>query len=182
MGHRFDSRLRYLQFLLRSLQLGCAVIVFALYSYLLASLAGSGLETPTSVRAIEGISGIAALWIVCSGLMLRCIVGAPLTSFLSILIDFSLLCCFIYVAQANRGGAGSCQGHVNTPFGSGDANDFPKNAKGVPKLGPACKILTACMTVSIIVMSAQCPSPAAVAMVPRWLTGRCAASCSFSRS
>jgi hypothetical protein len=152
MSARFDSSRRTLQFGLRGLQLCCTVVVLALYSYLLASLAGSGLDTPKSVRAVEGIAGVATLWIVCSTLMLRCIVGVPLTSFLSMFLDFASIVSFIYVAAANRGGAGSCQGTVNTPYGTGDADSYPKNAKGVPKFGSACKILTACMTVSIIVI------------------------------
>jgi hypothetical protein len=85
--------------------------------------------------------------------MLRCIVGVPLTSFLSMFFDFAFACCFIYVAQANRGGAGSCQGTVDTPYGSGKASDYPDKSKGgTPRLGQACQILTACMSVSILAM------------------------------
>jgi len=153
MNTRYSSSLRYLQFLLRGLQLCCTILVLGLYSYLLASLRSSGLDTPTYVRAVEGIAGVATLWIVCVILILRCVLGVKLVSFITMFFDCASACSFIYVAQANRGGAGSCQGIVDTPYGSGEADGFPKGSKGgAPKLGQACKILTACMSASILAM------------------------------
>jgi hypothetical protein len=70
-------------------------------------------------------------------------------------LDVAFIGGFIYIAQANRGGAGSCNGFVDTPFGSGDSksmvhDDGHGGFTSLPKLHQACQLETACLAVSIV--------------------------------
>ena len=64
--------------------------------------------------------------------------------------DLAFFSAFIYVANANRGGAGSCTGRVDTPFGSGEADSYAKD--GLPNFQAACRLETACFALAMIAM------------------------------
>lgn len=155
MGAKSGLGLKFLQWFIRGIEFCCAAVVLALYSYFLATLHNHDLPIATYIRAVEGISGAAVLYTILGLLLLCCLAGFALTSFIAIVLDVAFAGAFIYVATANRGGASSCSGYVDTPFGSGDAdNHVTDDGHGgfthLPSLRTACRMETACLAVSIV--------------------------------
>ncbi|CAI4210254.1 unnamed protein product [Parascedosporium putredinis] len=149
--------LKTTQTLLRSLQLTGAVVILAIYSYTLGALANRGLSTPTFVRAVEGIAGITVAYAIACLIANRFFAGRTFPSFINMILDVAFASAFIYVAVANRGGAGSCSGEVDTAFGKGDAADKVSDDDhggfmALPKYGDACRLLAACLAVSILMI------------------------------
>lgn len=146
--------LKTIQWLIRAVQLLCGVIVLGIYSYILAALANHHLPTPTNVRAVEGIAGVAVAYALFGLLLLCCLAGRTLTSFTAMCLDFAFLAAYIFVAVANKGGASSCSsGELNTVFGKGKAGDTLEAGGGftkIPSYHTACKLETACLAISII--------------------------------
>ncbi|ORY71242.1 uncharacterized protein BCR38DRAFT_316078, partial [Pseudomassariella vexata] len=153
MGSKSGIALKLLQWFIRGVQFCCAAVVLALFSYFLATLHNHELSIPTWIRAVEGISGVAVVYTLTGLLLLCCLAGHPFTSFVAIVLDIAFAGAFIYVAIANKGGAGSCKGTVTTPFGTGDANEAPTGSDGftqLPSYRQACQLETACFAVSLI--------------------------------
>lgn len=146
--------LKFLQWFIRGIQFGCAAVVLGIFSYFLATLHNHSFNIPTWTKAIEGISGAAVLYTIAGLLLLCCLAGHPFTSFIAIFLDVCFIGAFIYVAIANRAGANSCQGSVNTPFGTGSANNQITSATdgftNLPTYRQACKLETASFAVAII--------------------------------
>jgi hypothetical protein len=154
MGAGIGIALRGLQLLLRVVQFCCAAIVLALFSYFLATLSNHNMSIAVWVRAVEGISGAGVLYTILALLVTCCIPGRSFPSLLTMALDVAFAGAFIYVAVANRGGASSCNGHVNTVYGKGnaDTNVVDNGSEGItalPSLRQACKMETACLAVSI---------------------------------
>lgn len=155
MGASAGIALKFLQWFIRGVQFCCSAIVLGIFAYFLATLHNHGLHIKTWIRAVTGISGIGVIYTFLGLLLLCCLAGHPFTSFIAIVLDVCFIGAFIYVAVANRGGAGSCRGHVNTAFGSGDsATKVHDNGHGgftsLPTLHQACKLQTATLAVSIV--------------------------------
>jgi hypothetical protein len=149
------SRLTTLQISLRAVQITCALILLALYSYTLGALVNRGLHTPTDVRAVEGIVGITLGYALASLITLKFFPIRTFPAFVAIVLDVVFAATFIYVAVANKGGAGSCGGEVSTHFGKGKAGDKPKAKDGfmaLPTYGDACRLLSAGLAISILMM------------------------------
>lgn len=157
MGAGSGIALKGLQWFLRGVQFCCAAIVLAIFSYFLATLHNHGLGIPAWVRSVEGISGVATLYTLVALLFLWCLGGHPAWSVTTMVLDVAFASSFIYVASANRGGAGSCNGIVDTPFGRAEADtnvvdDGHGGFTVLPSFRAACRLETACMSVSIIAM------------------------------
>jgi hypothetical protein len=157
MGAGAGFALKGLQWFFRLLQFLCAAVILAIYSYFLATLHNHDLTIANWVRAVEGISGAACLYTIVGLLLLCCLAGHPFTSFFAMLLDAAFLGAFIYVAIENRGGAGSCEGTVTTPFGTANADtnvsdDGNTGFTALPSFHTACKLETACLAVSIVGM------------------------------
>lgn len=157
MGARSGLALKGVQWFLRGVQFCCAAIVLAIFSYFLATLHNHSLPIPTWVRAVEGISGFALLYTIVGLLFLWCLAGHPAWSLVTMVLDLAFVGAFIYVASANRGGSGSCEGVVDTPFGTADADtsvvdDGHGGFTSLPSFRAACRLETACMSVSIVAM------------------------------
>lgn len=154
MGAKAGFGLKFLQWTIRGVQFLCAALILGVYSYFLAALHNHNISSSTTVRAVEGIAGSAALYTLIALLLLCCVAGLAFTSFLAIVLDVAFIGAFIYVAVANRSGAGSCNGYVDTPFGRGRASDVAEgNRDGftrLPSYHTACRLQTACFAVSII--------------------------------
>ncbi|KAK1754770.1 hypothetical protein QBC47DRAFT_384905 [Echria macrotheca] len=145
---------------LRTIQLLCSVVILSIYSYFLAALGNHSLPIPTSVRAVEGISGFAILYTVVCIVVLclfpRAAASRPLSSLAVMVLDVAFASAFIYVASANGGASGGCSGNVNTPFGSGDAQSGKMDRGGdgftsLPaSLGQACRLQAACLGAGVI--------------------------------
>ncbi|ROT43176.1 hypothetical protein SODALDRAFT_375384 [Sodiomyces alkalinus F11] len=154
MAFRKGLALRFLQWTIRSVQFGCAAVVLGIFSYFLATLHNHNLNINNNIRAVEGISGAAVLYTLISLILLCCVAGFPITSFIAIVLDIAFAGAFIYVAVENRYGAGSCDGYVDTPYGRGRAEaDVRADTAGftsLPSFRTACRMQTACLAVSII--------------------------------
>lgn len=155
MGARSGVGLKAIQWFLRGIEFCCAAIVLGLFSYFLATLHNHSLHIPTYVRAVEGLSGAAVLYTLLGLLLLCCLAGHVLASLIAIVLDICFIGAFIYIAQANRGGAGSCRGVVNTPFGSGQSGSTVSDGghggfTHLPTFFTACRMTTACLAVSIV--------------------------------
>ncbi|RFU78821.1 hypothetical protein TARUN_3388 [Trichoderma arundinaceum] len=155
MGAGTGFGLKFVQWFIRGIQFCCCAIVLAIYSYFLATLHNHNLPIATSLRAVEGISGAGTLYTLLALLMLCCLAGHTLTAFLAVLLDVCFIGAFIYVAVANKNGAGSCDGYLDTPFGKGQSASTVSADKGftrLPSFHTACRLQTASLAVSIIVI------------------------------
>lgn len=154
MGAKSGIALKSLQWFIRGIQFCCAAVVLALCSYFLAALHTHNLGVPTWVKAVEGIAGGAVLYTIAGLLLLCCLAGHPLTSFIAIFLDICFIAAFVYVAVANKHGAGSCRGRVNTPFGTGNSADQVTSSTSgftaLPTYHQACQMQTAILAVSIV--------------------------------
>jgi hypothetical protein len=152
----FGLALKSVSFFLRIIEFCCAAIILGIFSYFLATLHNHSLPIATYIRAVEGISGAGILYTVFA-LMLVCFLGGiAFLSTIAMLLDLAFCGAFIYVAWATRGGASSCKGNVNTPFGSGNTSTGNSVASGssgfteLPSLHTACKLETATFAVAIV--------------------------------
>ncbi|KAI0021932.1 hypothetical protein F4780DRAFT_778205 [Xylariomycetidae sp. FL0641] len=149
MGAKSGFALKLLQWFIRGIQFCCAALILALFSYFLAVAADHHTRIPTWLRAVEGISGAAVLYTIIGLLLLCCLAGHPVTSFIAILLDIAFVGAFIYVATANRGGASSCRGNnITTPFGTG--RDVDHFHDGFPTNRTLCQMESACLAVAIV--------------------------------
>ncbi|GAP84090.2 hypothetical protein SAMD00023353_0601340 [Rosellinia necatrix] len=151
MGAKSGFALKFLQWFIRGIQFLSCVVVLALFSYLLAVSSRHNLNIPTWSKAVEGISGIGVLYTLAGLLLLCCVAGHPFASGIAIILDVAFVGAFIYVAQANRGGASSCTNTVSTVFGSGSATDSV--GSGLPSFGQVCQMHKAVLAVSIIAIA-----------------------------
>lgn len=147
MGAKSTFALKFIQWLIRGIQFGCCAVGLALYSYYLAEAARHDVTIPKWVRAIEGITGVGVLYTFLGLLLLCCLAGHPFTSFIAIVLDIAFVGAFVYVAQANRGGAGACTGAIETPLGNGDADD---SLNDMPTYGTLCHMETAVFATAIV--------------------------------
>lgn len=155
MGARTGFGLKFVQWFVRGIQFCCAAIVLAIYSYFLATLHNHRLPIATSLRAVEGISGAGVLYTLLALLTLCCLAGHTLVAFLAVVLDVCFIGAFIYVAIANKNGAGTCNGVLDTPFGKGQSDATVKAHSGfttLPSFHTACRLQTACLAVSIIII------------------------------
>ncbi|KAF4978118.1 hypothetical protein FZEAL_5450 [Fusarium zealandicum] len=153
MGAKSGAGLKFLQWFFRGIQFACAGLILAIYSYFLATLNSNSLSISNTIRAVEGISGIAVLYTLSGLLLLCCLAGRTFSSLVAIVLDVAFIAAFIYVAVANKGGASDCSGILDTPFGSGKAADQAggsDGSAGLPSYRVACKLQSACLAVSII--------------------------------
>lgn len=157
MGAGSGFALKLIQWFNRGVQFACAGLILALTSYFLAAMSNHDITIPTSIRAVEGISGVAVLYTGLGILFVCCLAGFTLTSFLAMLLDTAFLGAFIYIASTYRDGASSCSGSsVKTVFGSGDATSKVTSTKDggvpLPTYRTACRMESAMFAVSIVAM------------------------------
>lgn len=155
MGARTGPALKFLQWSLRFIQLMSAALIFGVYSYFLATLANHNIHIPNSVKAVEGITGVAILYTIAGLLLLCCLAGKAVPALVAMVIAFAFIPAFIYVAVANKNGAGSCSGYLDTPFGKGKDKDVADGNGGftaLPSFHVACRLQTACLAVAILLM------------------------------
>ncbi|KAI1079369.1 hypothetical protein F5B20DRAFT_544668 [Whalleya microplaca] len=148
MGAKSGFALKILQWFIRGIQFCCSALVLAIFSYFLAVLSTRDITIPTWTRAVEGISGVGVLYTILGLLLLCCLAGHPFTSFIAIVLDIAFVGGYIYVATANKNGASSCTGELDTPFGTGQATDLIKDQ--TPTLRQVCQMESACLAVSIV--------------------------------
>ncbi|KAM0260712.1 hypothetical protein ACHAQJ_002628 [Trichoderma viride] len=153
MGAGTGISLKFIQWFIRGIQFCCCAIVLAIYSYFLATLHNHSLPIATSLRAVEGISGAGTLYTLLALLMLCCLAGHTFAAFLAVVLDICFIGAFIYVAVANKNGAGSCNGVLDTPFGKGQSSSTVSANNGftkLPSFHTACRLQSASLAVAII--------------------------------
>jgi hypothetical protein len=155
MGARSGLALKGVQWFLRGVEFCCAALILGVYSYFLATLHNHDLRIDNDIRAVEGISGAAVLYTLVGLLLLCCCAGITFASIIAIILDLAFAGAFIYVAVANRNGASSCRGYLDSPFGNGAAEDTANGSDGftnLPSYRTACRLQSACLAVAIIAM------------------------------
>lgn len=156
MGAKSGFSLKLLQWFNRGVQFACCALILALTSYFLAAMSNHSLNIPTDIRAVEGISGIGVIYTALGVLLVCCLAGFTLTSFLAIVLDVAFVGAFIYVATVYRNGT-NCSGNtVDTVFGSGSANARVSSARdggiALPTYRTACRMESANLAVAIVAM------------------------------
>ena len=148
--------LRLTSTLIRVIQLCASILILGIFSFFLAELARHHLSIATWIRAVEGMSGAAALYGIFAVILTCCLGGITFFAFLAIILDICFIGCFVAIAILTRGGAHSCNGLVNTPLGSGNASNGRsssllkgKNNPYTPDLKLACKLEKAVFAVAI---------------------------------
>ncbi|KAG6102700.1 hypothetical protein E4U31_003269 [Claviceps sp. LM219 group G6] len=117
MGTAVLLALKNLLWTIRSLQLLCATLVLAIFSYLLVALHEYGLQIDVDLRAVEGISGAAVLYTLINMLSQCCLAsGLGCMSPLAVVLDVGFMAGFIFVAVVNKNGARACRGYTDSPF------------------------------------------------------------------
>lgn len=145
--------LKLLQWFIRGVQFCCSALVLSIYCYFLATLANHDLSISDHLRAVTGISGLATLYTIAGLALLCCLAGLAFTSALAMFLDGCFAAAFIYVAWANRNGASSCNGYLDTPYGRGRDRATTEGSDGfthLPSYRSACRMQTACFAVSIV--------------------------------
>lgn len=160
MGTVVFLALNNLLWTIRSLQLLCATLVLAIFSYLLVALHEYGLQIDVDLRAVEGISGAAVLYTLINMLSQCCLAsGLGCMSPLAVVFDVGFMAGFIFVAVVNKNGAEACRGNTDSPFGRGqgqlgDEASWP-NMDGLNshfRPHAACELQRASFFTSIIAM------------------------------
>lgn len=157
MGAGAGFALKLLQWFNRGIQFACAGLILALNSYFLAAMSNHNITIPTNLRAVEGISGVAVLYTALGILLVCCLAGFTLTSFLAIVLDIAFIGAFIYVATVYKEGTSSCSGtSVNSVFGTGSADDKVTSTSDggvpLPSYRTACRMESAQLAVAIVAM------------------------------
>jgi hypothetical protein len=146
--------LRFGQTGLRIIELLAAIVALAIFSYFLAVLSDHHIHIATWLRAVEGISGAAVLYLLFAVILTLFLGGIAFFAFIAVLLDIAFVGAFIYVAWETRHGANSCTGYVRTPLGNGQAKAPTPygNTDWLPNLHQACQLNTATFAVAIILI------------------------------
>lgn len=155
MGAGSGFALKLLQWINRGVQFACSGLILALTSYFLAVMSNHSITIPTSLRAVEGIAGVGVLYTGVGILLVCCLAGFTLTSFIAIVFDIAFIGAYIYVATVYRDGASSCTGsNVRTVFGTGNADaEISTTSDGgvpLPSYRSACRMESANLAVAIV--------------------------------
>ncbi|OAX80582.1 hypothetical protein ACJ72_05082 [Emergomyces africanus] len=153
--------IRFTNLLFRLLQLAASVIILGIFSYFLAVLSDHNVPIARWIKAVEGLAGAAALYTLAASIFTLCIGGIAFFAALMLILDVCFIGAFIAIAVMTRHGVGSCSGRVNTPLGTGDANQgIPGLGAGrfgdensftfTPSLGSACRLQKGAFAVAII--------------------------------
>jgi hypothetical protein len=159
-GGRF---IRIINLVMRLLQLCCSVIILGIFSFFLAVLADHNVHVDRWIKAVEGIGGASTFYTILATIFILYGGGVWLLVAISMLLDLCFAGCFVAIAIMTRHGTGSCTGHVDTPLGSGGAEQnnpgFGDSGFGsgggrrltyFPKLSFACRLEKVTFAVSII--------------------------------
>ncbi|KAJ4389210.1 hypothetical protein N0V93_006673 [Gnomoniopsis smithogilvyi] len=155
MGAKAGFTLKLIQWFNRGVQFACCGLILALTAYFLAAMSNNNITIPTNLRAVAGISGIGVIYTALGVLLVCCLAGFTLTSFLAIVLDIAFIGAFIYVATVYKDGASSCSGsNVNTVFGSGNADvritSADEGGVALPTYRTACRMESANLAVAIV--------------------------------
>ncbi|KAI2789323.1 hypothetical protein POX_d04810 [Penicillium oxalicum] len=141
--------LRFFSLAIRVLQFLASAVILAIFSYYLAVLSRHDLVIPTWTKAVEGLSGAAALYSLLGAIFVCCLGGVAFFAFLAIVLDVCFIGVMIAIAVLTRRGTQSCTGFVRTPLGDGDATNRADTPAGT-SFRTSCNLQKAAFAVSII--------------------------------
>ncbi|KAJ5584859.1 uncharacterized protein N7459_004659 [Penicillium hispanicum] len=139
--------LRFCSLAIRVLQFLDAAVILGIFSYYLAILTQHDQTIATWIKAVEGLAGAATLYGMLGIVFVCCLGGVAFFAFLGVVLDVCFTGAMIAIAIMTRRGADKCTGSVNTPLGTGNAND--KSPSGLD-YGMACKLEKVTFAVSVI--------------------------------
>ena len=141
--------LRFCSFAIRVLQFLDAAVILGIFSYYLAILSKHDQTIATWIKAVEGLAGAATLYGLLALTFVCCLGGAAFFAFLGVVLDVCFVGAMVAIAIMTRHGTGKCSGTVNTPLGTGNAND--KSPSGL-HYGMACTLEKVTFAVAVIGM------------------------------
>ena len=147
--------LRIFQTIVRIIQCLASILVLGIYSYFLAVLSHHHQPIASRYKAVEGMSGAAVLYGLFAVILTIFLGGITFFGFLAVVLDVCFIACYIAIAWYNRDGTQNCSHYVNTPLGSGNANNGKSsnlyNSDGFgPDLTKACRLEKAVLAVAIV--------------------------------
>lgn len=111
----------------------------------------TGITIPNRIRAVEGLSGAAALYTLFGVLLTYFLGGIATFGFLAMVLDVLFIGAMIAIAILTRAGDQNCdliQNEDSLPFGPDGLGD--PNSSSAPSTYHACTLLKACWILSII--------------------------------
>lgn len=142
--------LRFCNLFLRVLQFLDGAVILGIFSYYLAVLSRNDHHIETWVKAVEGLAGAATAYGLLAMVLTCCLGGVAFFAFLGVALDVCFVGAMIAIAVMTRKGVNKCTGTVDTPLGSGNAND-DTFSKGLT-FGMSCKLEKVVFAVAIIGM------------------------------
>ena len=115
--------LRLLTSLLYAILFAIAITITAIYAWFLSQLADDDIGIDTWKKAVCGLAGAVAIYLLLITLTTCCLGGKKIFSLLAILLDILALSAMVAIAIMTRNGADDCDGFVETPLGDGDESD-----------------------------------------------------------
>ncbi|CAG7966061.1 unnamed protein product [Penicillium nalgiovense] len=140
--------LRFFNLGLRVLQFLDAAVILGIFSYFLAVLSRNNQTIETWIKAVEGLAGAATAYSLLGAIFTCCLGGVAFFAFLGVALDVCFVGAMVAIAILTRKGVSQCTGTVDTPMGTGNANDDTAS-KGL-KFGMACKLEKVVFAVAII--------------------------------
>ncbi|KGO76386.1 hypothetical protein PITC_018260 [Penicillium italicum] len=140
--------LRFFNLGLRVLQFLDAAVILGIFSYFLAVLSRNDQTIATWIKAVEGLAGAATVYSLFGIILTCCLGGVAFFAFLGVALDVCFVGAMVAIAILTRDGVGKCTGTVDTPMGTGNAND--DTASRSLKFGMACKLEKVVFAVAII--------------------------------
>jgi len=136
---------------LRLIQFAVSIVILGIFSYFLAVQSRNGITIPTWARAVEGLSGAAALYTL-FGILLTCFLGGIAAfGFIAMVLDVCFIGAMIAIAIETRGGDRDCN-YLQTEdplrFGADGLGD--PNSSSAPSTYHACTLLKATWILAII--------------------------------
>ncbi|KAJ5690802.1 hypothetical protein N7462_005194 [Penicillium macrosclerotiorum] len=139
--------LRFCGLAIRVLQFLDAAVILGIFSYYLAILSRHDQTIATWLKAVEGLSGAACLYSLLGAILVCCLGGVSFFAFIAVVLDVCFTGAMIAIAVMTRNGTQKCTGTVNTPLGTGNANE---DSKANLSYGMACKLEKVTFAVSVI--------------------------------
>ncbi|KAJ5924565.1 hypothetical protein N7466_008752 [Penicillium verhagenii] len=147
MGAAGGVFLRFCGLLIRVLQFLDAAVILGIFSYFLAILSKHNQPIDTWLKAVEGLAGAATLYSLLGLVFVCCLGGVAFFAFIGVVFDVLFTGAMVAIAILTRNGTNTCTGTVNTPIGSGSAND---ESPSKLDYGMACKLEKVVFAVSVI--------------------------------
>lgn len=140
--------LRITSLALRVLQFLASAVILVIFSYFLALLSHNNQPIAEWLKAVEGLSGVAALYAFLGAVLVCFLGGIAFFAALGVVLDICFAGAMVAIAVLTRKGTQNCNsGILQTPIGTGKAG-----APADPEIGftLACELEKVAFAVSVI--------------------------------